>query len=57
MEKALEKVFKFAIENNASVHMPRIRCGLAGGKWTEIEPIIEKTLLKNEIETYVYDFN
>ena len=24
---------------SASVHMPRIGCGLAGGKWEEIEPI------------------
>lgn len=39
---------------NASVHMPRIGCGLAGGKWKEIEPIIQKTLIKNNIPTYVY---
>ena len=24
----------------ASVHMPRIGCGLAGGRWEEIEPMI-----------------
>jgi O-acetyl-ADP-ribose deacetylase (regulator of RNase III) len=39
----------------SSVHMPRIGCGLAGGKWGTIEPIIERTLL--DIETYVYDFD
>lgn len=26
------------------IHMPRIGCGLAGGRWEEIEPIIEKHL-------------
>jgi hypothetical protein len=36
--------------------MPRIGCGLAGGKWEEIRPIIERTLLKNNVEVYVYDF-
>lgn len=53
----LEKVAQFAIENKASVHMPRIGCGLAGGTWDNIEPLINKTLLEKEIETYVYDFN
>jgi O-acetyl-ADP-ribose deacetylase (regulator of RNase III) len=30
--EGLEKVAQFATENKASVHMPRIGCGLAGGK-------------------------
>lgn len=45
-----------ALKVNASIHMPRIGCGLAGGKWEEIEPIIIETLLSNDIEVYVYDF-
>ncbi len=53
----LELVEQFAIEKNATVHMPRIGCGLAGGTWDKIEPLIEKTLMTNGIETYVYDFN
>jgi O-acetyl-ADP-ribose deacetylase (regulator of RNase III) len=56
VEQCLEKVVHKAMELNASVHMPRIGCGLAGGTWNKIEPIIEKTLLKNDIDTYVYDF-
>ncbi len=36
--------------------MPRIGCGLAGGKWEVIEPLIDKTLIKNHIITTVYDF-
>ncbi|MDR6488204.1 O-acetyl-ADP-ribose deacetylase (regulator of RNase III) [Chryseobacterium vietnamense] len=39
-----------------NIHMPRIGCGLAGGKWEEIEPIIERALLKKDVEVYVYDF-
>ena len=53
----LEKVGQFAVDINASVHMPRIGCGLAGGNWDRIEPLINKSLLQNEIETYVYDFD
>lgn len=41
---------------NASVHMPRIGCGLAGGKWENIEPILEKELIAGNISTIVYDF-
>jgi O-acetyl-ADP-ribose deacetylase (regulator of RNase III) len=53
----LEKVGDFALEMKATVHMPRIGCGLAGGEWSKIEPLIEKTLLSKEIQTFVYDFN
>lgn len=56
VQQCLEKLAVIAKELNASVHMPRIGCGLAGGKWEQIEPIIEKTLLANEIPVTVYDF-
>ncbi|WP_210148445.1 hypothetical protein [Chryseobacterium scophthalmum] len=56
VEKCLEKLANEALKLKASIHMPRIGCGLAGGKWEEIEPIIERTLLKNNVEVYVYDF-
>ena len=39
----------------ASVHMPRIGCGLAGGKWEVVEAIIEETLVSQGIDVYVYD--
>lgn len=52
----LEKVSGFANRMSASVHMPRIGCGLAGGSWDEIEPIIEETLIKAGVRVTVYDF-
>ncbi len=52
----LDKVAEKAVELSASVHMPRIGCGLAGGRWEEIEPLIMRSLLSNNIKTYVYDF-
>ena len=42
---------------NATAHMPRIACGLAGGRWNLIEPIIERTLCKNGIEVRVLCYN
>ncbi|WP_442266375.1 macro domain-containing protein [Tenacibaculum sp. ZS6-P6] len=55
VNKCLAKLSDVAKELNASVHMPRIGCGLAGGKWEKIEPIITENLIKNEIDTIVYD--
>ena len=51
----LQAVAEKAKELMASVHMPRIGCGLAGGEWTKIEPIIRETLCKLEIAVTVYD--
>ncbi|MFP9116741.1 macro domain-containing protein [Flavobacterium sp. RNTU_13] len=56
VKEALEKVGAFATENTASVHMPRIGCGLAGGKWEEIEPLIISVLSDKDIAVTVYDF-
>jgi O-acetyl-ADP-ribose deacetylase (regulator of RNase III) len=51
----LTRVADFAREAAASVHMPRIGCGLAGGDWTEVSRIIEKTLLSVGVPVTVYD--
>lgn len=56
IRKSLTKVSAFAIEINASVHMPRIGCGLAGGTWDQIEPSLIHALTGMGIETVVYDF-
>ncbi|WP_236719834.1 macro domain-containing protein [Listeria monocytogenes] len=57
VESCLEKLSEIAKEQQAIIHMPRIGCGLAGGKWEIIEPIIRKTLIANDIEVYIYDFD
>lgn len=44
-----------AVARGASVHMPRIGCGLAGGTWEEVEPIIDATLTEAGVEVFVYD--
>jgi hypothetical protein len=42
-----------AHQRNASIHMPRIGCGLAGGKWEQVEPLIADNLPGTEV--FVYD--
>ena len=56
ISRGLEKLSVFAEEKNASVHMPRIGCGLAGGTWDKIEPIINANLSEKDIDVTVYDF-
>lgn len=56
VKEGLIAVCKKAKELEASVHMPRIGCGLAGGKWEEIEPMILEQLVNEGVKTVVYDF-
>jgi hypothetical protein len=35
--------------------MPRIGCGLAGGRWERIEPLIQHNLAERGIPVTVYD--
>ncbi|MET9518965.1 Appr-1-p processing protein [Streptomyces sp. NPDC002994] len=55
IDAALEAVAAKAAELGASVHMPRIGCGLAGGKWSRIEPLIGERLVTRGIAVTVYD--
>lgn len=55
MEQCLAALADRAVELGASVHMPRIGCGLAGGKWARIEPLITRTLCARDVEVTVYD--
>ncbi|MET6996859.1 macro domain-containing protein [Chitinophaga defluvii] len=56
IQEGLKKVGEFAQEIGATVHMPRIGCGLAGGTWDKIEPIISEELINRKIAVTVYDF-
>ncbi|WP_117212724.1 macro domain-containing protein [Allorhizocola rhizosphaerae] len=57
VERCLSTVGDEALRLRASVHMPRIGCGLAGGTWDRIEPIIERTLAQRDVAVTVYDFD
>lgn len=53
LETCLRKVNLEAEILNASIHMPRIGCGLAGGSWSRVETII--TQVFNGVSVFVYD--
>ena len=53
LETCLTKVGADVKTTVGSVHMPRIGCGLAGGKWAVVEPIIQRAL--EDIPVFVYD--
>ena len=40
---------------HATVHMPRIGCGQAGGSWFIVEELIASTLLGSGVPAVVYD--
>jgi O-acetyl-ADP-ribose deacetylase (regulator of RNase III) len=52
----LEKLALEAIKLEAGVHMPRIGCGLAGGTWDRIEPLIVQALSARDVPVFVYDW-
>lgn len=56
VESCLQKLAEYALTHQCSVHMPRIGCGLAGGTWDEIEPLITRTCCAADVPVYVYDF-
>jgi O-acetyl-ADP-ribose deacetylase (regulator of RNase III) len=53
VEHCLRNVSEFARREGATIHMPRIGCGLAGGNWSVIESIIDDVLYHENV--FVYD--
>ena len=54
LSDCLESVGHMArCSDGSRIHMPRIGCGLAGGQWEMVEPLIKEWLYK--LEVYVYD--
>lgn len=53
LKKCLATVALHAKELQASVHLPRIGCGLAGGEWEIIESLIQETFA--DVPIFVYD--
>jgi O-acetyl-ADP-ribose deacetylase (regulator of RNase III) len=55
VDRCLTTVAAHAARLTATVHLPRIGCGLAGGRWDRIEPLIVGSLCARDIATTVYD--
>jgi O-acetyl-ADP-ribose deacetylase (regulator of RNase III) len=54
LRSCLAMVADAARQFHASVHMPRIGCGLAGGQWERVAPIILETLCLAGVPVTVY---
>lgn len=52
VKSGLKKIAEFARAKTATIHMPRIGCGLAGGKWQEVEKIIIAALGNERVVVY-----
>lgn len=55
IRQGLKTVCAFALEHNASIHMPRMGAGLAGGNWQLIAEIVDTELCSNGVSVTVYD--
>lgn len=55
LRDCLLRVSEMALGLKASVHMPRIGTGQAGGSWAVVEEIIRETFTKVGIKVLVYD--
>ena len=55
IRKGLRRVAAEARRLGASVHMPRIGCGLAGGQWEDVGKIVEEELVNSGVPVTVYD--
>lgn len=53
LDECLRQLARTAFWNKASIHMPRIGCGLAGGTWDRVSALIERRLAG--LEVFVYD--
>lgn len=54
IDECLERLAAAALKHEASVHMPFIGCGLAGGQWSRIEPLITNRLCDLDVPVTVY---
>ena len=53
--ECLRVVAAEALMMSASVHMPRIGCGLGGGRWDQVRPVIEWSLCRRGVPVTIYD--
>ena len=54
LAEALDAVWLHAAARKATVHMPRIDAGLAGGDWTRIEQMACRMAVKHRVLVVIY---
>jgi O-acetyl-ADP-ribose deacetylase (regulator of RNase III) len=51
----LDKLAELSVQIDASVHMPRIGCGEAGGDWHIVQELINESLCRRGVQVTVYE--
>lgn len=54
LKRCLEQLSDFAQSRSASIHMPQIGTGLAGGNWSYIAELIDEAVVRRGVCTTVY---
>lgn len=55
LDSCLQEVANYALKRKASIVGPRFGCGLAGGKWENVEKLIQKNLCLPDLAVFIYD--
>jgi O-acetyl-ADP-ribose deacetylase (regulator of RNase III) len=55
LQKCLRTVGELARQRDATVHMPRIGCGLAGGSWSVVHELVTEEICNKGVSVSVYD--
>ncbi|WP_410646209.1 macro domain-containing protein [Amycolatopsis sp. cmx-4-54] len=55
LDTCLATLADHVVELDATVHLPRIGTGLAGGSWDKIATLLDRQLTAREISTTIYD--
>ena len=55
IDSSMKELYEYCKANKLKVGLPKIGCGLAGGKWSIVEAIINEAF--QDMEVIVYEFN
>jgi hypothetical protein len=55
LQTCLQRLSTIAVDQRATVHMPRVGSGLAGGSWSVVSELIDEALCRRGISVFVYD--
>ena len=55
LKTCLDKLASLATERKATVHIPKLGCGQAGGLWSVVRELVEDSLCGRGVKVYVYE--